>query len=183
MHDGGAPVKSVYLAGPDVFLPEAGSHASQQKALCREHGFEPRHPLDQTDLSSPGIFRTNVTLIRDADAVVANLNPFRGPEVDSGTAFEVGFAAALGKPVVGYVSRPENLMQRVERLHGELAFDASADIWRDKDGNLVEDFGHTVNLMLAESCTAIVVGGLEQALRRLDTFRAVGDNAGPELSR
>ena len=176
-------MKSVYLAGPDVFLPEAGSHASEQKALCREHGFEPRHPLDQTELSSPGIFRTNVSLIRNADAVVANLNPFRGAEVDSGTAFEIGFAAALGKPVVGYVSQPENLMQRVERLHGELAFDAAAETWRDKDGNLVENFGHTVNLMLAESCTAIVVGGLEQALIRLDECRTEGDNTGPELSR
>ena len=114
---------------------------------------------------------------------MANLNPFRGAEVDSGTAFEIGFAAALGKPVVGYVSQPEDLMQRVERLHGELAFDAAAETWRDKDGNLVENFGHTVNLMLAESCTAIVVGGLEQALIRLDECRTEGDNAGPELSR
>ena len=37
--------------------------------------------------------------------------------------------------------------------------------------------------MLAESCTAIVVGGLEQALIRLDECRTEGDNAGPELSR
>ena len=42
----------------------------------------------------------NLEAIRAADFVMANLNDFRGPgEPDSGTAFEVGFAAALGKPV------------------------------------------------------------------------------------
>lgn len=174
---------AVYLAGPDVFLPEAGQLARMQKALCYRHGFEPRHPFDQATLSSPGIFRTNVGMIRDADAVVANLNPFRGAEVDSGTAFEIGFAAALGKTVIGYVSRPENLMQRVERLHGNLTYDAQADLWRDRDGNLVEDFGHAVNLMLAESCTSIVVGDLEDALARLDECRAAAGNGTLELLR
>ena len=176
-------MKSVYLAGPDVFLPEAGQLAQTQKALCRKHGFEPRHPFDQATLSSSGIFRTNIDMIRDADAVLANLDPFRGPEVDSGTAFEIGFAAALGKTVIGYVSRPENLMQRVERLHGDIRYDAQADLWRDRDGNLVEDFGHAVNLMLAESCTSIVVGGLEDALDRLGQGNAVVGNDGLELLR
>lgn len=36
--------------------------------------------------------------IRACDAVLAILD---GPDVDSGTAAEIGFAAALGKPVVG----------------------------------------------------------------------------------
>lgn len=176
-------MKSVYLAGPDVFLPEAGQHAQGQKALCRRHGFEPLHPFDQGTISSPGIFRTNIGMIRDAQAVLANLNPFRGPEVDSGTAFEIGFAAALGKTVIGYVSRPDNVKQRVERLHGEIRYDAQADLWRDRDGNLVEDFGHAVNLMLAESCASIVVGNLEDALVRLGECRAAAGNGALELLR
>lgn len=43
----------------------------------------------------------NAQLIRDAAAVLAVLD---GPDVDSGTAAEVGFAAALGRPVVGWRS-------------------------------------------------------------------------------
>ena len=174
---------SVYLAGPDVFLPDAEQHAQMQKALCRQHGFEPLHPFDQGTLSSRGIFHTNIGMIRDADAVLANLNSFRGPEVDSGTAFEIGFAAALGKTVIGYVSRPENLMQRVERLHGEIRHDTQVDVWRDRDGYLVEDFGHAVNLMLAESCASIVVGGLEEALARLGERSARAGNGVLELLR
>jgi nucleoside 2-deoxyribosyltransferase len=37
-------------------------------------------------------------MIRAADAVLAVLD---GPDVDSGTAAEIGYAAALGKPVIG----------------------------------------------------------------------------------
>lgn len=41
---------------------------------------------------------SNEQLIRTADALFAILD---GPDVDSGTAAEIGFAAALGKPTAG----------------------------------------------------------------------------------
>lgn len=41
----------------------------------------------------------NKRLIKEADALVAVLD---GVDVDSGTASEIGYAAALGKPVLGY---------------------------------------------------------------------------------
>lgn len=44
------------------------------------------------------IFRLCVEGVRDCDAVVAVLD---GADADSGTAFEAGYAYALGKPVVG----------------------------------------------------------------------------------
>lgn len=40
----------------------------------------------------------NARLIEEADAVLAVLD---GPDVDSGTASEIGFASAHGKPIVG----------------------------------------------------------------------------------
>ena len=112
-----------------------------------------------------------MAMINEADVVLANLDPFRGPEVDSGTAFEVGFAAALEKPVIGYLTLPETLRERVARLHGQIRYDAARQDWRDRDGHLIEDFGHPINLMLAEACTAVVVGGLENALRWLNENR------------
>lgn len=42
--------------------------------------------------------QANEDLIREADAIFAVLD---GPDVDSGTAAEVGFAAGLGKPSIG----------------------------------------------------------------------------------
>ena len=157
-------MKTVYLAGPDVFHPEADRLAEDHKALCRAYGFEPLHPIDQPTLAADTIFQVNLGMLRLADAVVANLNPFRGAEVDSGTAFEVGFAIARGIPVIGYVGSPETLAERVGRLFGPLVM--RDDACRDASGNLVENFGHTVNLMLAESCT-LVIGELEDALKKL----------------
>lgn len=102
--------------------------------------------------------------------VVANLNTFRGAEVDSGTAFEVGFAVARGIPVVGHIDSSECLKDRVGRLFGPLA--EQGGVWRDRDGNLVENFEHQVNLMLADSCV-IVVGGLENALQVLRSAKSI----------
>lgn len=75
---------------------------------------------------------------------MANLDDFRGPgEPDSGTAFEVGFAAALAKPVWGYRSNAVTLAKRVEAT----SVSSAGGVCRA--GYLIEDFGLTVNLMLA----------------------------------
>jgi nucleoside 2-deoxyribosyltransferase len=47
-------------------------------------------------------YQGNLAHIDGCEAVVANFDFFRGPEPD-GTCFEVGYAVALGKPVVGYI--------------------------------------------------------------------------------
>jgi len=36
----------LYLAGPEVFLPDPLAHAEQQRALCEQYGFTPLHPVD-----------------------------------------------------------------------------------------------------------------------------------------
>ena len=36
----------IYLAGPDVFLPEAEAMAAAKKQLCAAHGFEGVFPTD-----------------------------------------------------------------------------------------------------------------------------------------
>jgi len=46
----------------------------------------------------PRIFRGCLDALKEADLVVAVLD---GPDVDSGTAFEVGYARATGIPVIG----------------------------------------------------------------------------------
>jgi len=87
------------------------------------------------------ICQQNLQMVRSCDAVLANLNSFRGLEPDSGTAFEVGFAIALGKPVWAY-------LDDVSTLRGQVPHD---DEGRDIGGYFVEDFDLPRNLMLA--CT------------------------------
>lgn len=46
----------------------------------------------------PEIYRVCLDALKESDVVVAVLD---GPDVDSGTAFELGYARALGLPVIG----------------------------------------------------------------------------------
>ena len=104
-------MKKIYLAGPDVFEKDALQIGESLKSLCSDHGFEGLFPLDnvlqedEPKKLAEKIRRANIELIHQADIIMANLNPFRGIEPDSGTVYEVGFAEALGKPVFGYVIR------------------------------------------------------------------------------
>lgn len=136
-------MKKVYIAGFDVFYPDAGKRGSKMKMACAEHGLIGLYPLDNEAETAEGIFRGNCALIDQADIVIANINPFRGAEPDSGTAFEVGYACARGKKVYLYLSDARSMREKL----GEA----------DKAGFSVENFGLPVNLMLA--CAATVVEG------------------------
>ncbi|MFA9440384.1 nucleoside 2-deoxyribosyltransferase [Uliginosibacterium sp. sgz301328] len=152
----------VYIAGPDVFRADAGAWADEVRALCAAHGCEALVPLDGAHATPEAIYTSNVELIRRADAVLANLNPFRGAEPDSGTCFEVGFAVALGKRVVGYMASGESIAARVTRMQGS----ASGAGPIDAQGMHVENFGLPLNLMLAVPAN-IVIGDIRDALRAL----------------
>ncbi len=167
----------IYLAGFDVFRRDAKEHGEHLKQLCRDRRFVGLYPLDgqvpsslQRQDAARWIYAANIELIRSADIVMANLDDFRGSgEPDSGTAFEVGFAAALGKPIWAYRSNEGTLVQRVEAAAtgGKGAYCAG--------GYLIEDFGLSVNLMLACS-TQLVVGGPAACL---DAIRSEVDEGGP----
>lgn len=142
-------MKKVYLAGFDVFAPDAKQRGAKMKMLCAGRGVIGLYPFDNEAVGAPDIFAGNCALIDQADAVIANLNPFRGDEPDSGTCFEVGYACAKGKPVFAYVADARPLREKLGA--------------QDKDGFSVEDFGLPLNLML--SCAATVVeGGFAEAL-------------------
>ncbi len=156
----------VYIAGPDVFRPDAPIWAESVRTRCAALGFSALIPLDGDASTPTGIYANNIDMIRAADAVIANLNPFRGVEPDSGTCFEVGFALALGKKVVGYIRSRELLCDRVARLQGRV-LDMQNGYGLDADGLRVENFGLPLNLMLAVPVQ--LVEGLEQALQAITT--------------
>ena len=158
----------IYLAGPDVFRPDAADHGRRLVALCAEFGFTGVFPLASTLPDLPPaelaahIYRANIAHIDSCDAIVANLDFFRGPEPDSGTCFEVGYAVARGKPVVGYVPEEGSLARRIRARHPH----AVGEGLRDVAGWELEEFGLPLNLMLAVP-GRIVVGGLREALQAL----------------
>ena len=113
----------IYLAGPDVFRPDAMAWANSARALCHQYGFEALTPLDHHETEPRKICECNLALIRKAQMVVANLNPFRGTEPDSGTVFELGYGFALGTKVWGYVSSSESLLERVSRFENQVVIE------------------------------------------------------------
>nr|BFD64799.1 hypothetical protein BdHM001_34800 [Bdellovibrio sp. HM001] len=88
------------------------------------------------------IFRGNLAMINDCDIVIANITPFRGPSVDPGTAYEIGAAFALGKPIFYYVSDDE------EYNHD---FSIRSKEYRDSAFPVIEEFGQIDNLMISRS--------------------------------
>ena len=142
----------IYLAGPEVFLPDALAVGAAKKALCARHGHVGIFPLDSPTLGSGPpdwrrIHAANELLIRGCDALVANLTPFRGSGADPGTVFELGFMRGLGRPVHGYSAVSASLRDRV-------ACTRDGDVWRDADRLEVEDFGLGENLMLEGAIAA-----------------------------
>ncbi|MBE7210503.1 MAG: nucleoside 2-deoxyribosyltransferase [Gluconacetobacter diazotrophicus] len=139
----------IYLAGPDVFLPHAAEHGNRLKALCRRHGAIGLFPIDnEIDATKEGrdtvperIRSANLRMIRGCDAVVANMMPFRGPAMDGGTAYEMGFAAALERIVVGYQSREvPPFHARVAARGVSVGGGADPGGLRDGEGFLIEAF-------------------------------------------
>ncbi len=151
----------LYLAGPDVFRPDALRWAAQAQAQCAAAGHQALVPLEDGLSAAESIYRNNLRLLAEADAVLANLNPFRGAEPDSGTCVEIGYALALGKSIVGYAEDMRPLRERLQAVAG------GDGCCRDGEGLAVEDFGLPLNLMLAVPLQ-LVQGGLAEALRELD---------------
>lgn len=157
----------IYLAGPDVFRPDVLEWADSVRELCRRYGFEPLLPVDHEETAPEKIFQANIDLIRKAQVVAANLDPFRGSEPDSGTAFELGYALALGKKIAGYVTSLETVAERVNKAnYGSQEAPAEGDLLKDFRGMVVENFGLPCNLMLSIPAH-IVEGGLEACLKSL----------------
>ncbi|MHC3993543.1 nucleoside 2-deoxyribosyltransferase [Thiomicrolovo sp. ZZH C-3] len=149
-------MKTIYLAGPDVFEPDPFAAGKALKALCADYGFEGLFPLDNAidtfdhpHKTAEAIRQANIDLIRRADIVMANLNPFRGFEPDSGTVYEVGFAEALGKPVFAYAADRRHMPERL-REHQRL----SPDAVQCREGKSIESFALSHNLMFTHTVIA-----------------------------
>ena len=142
---------NIYLAGPDVFLPDAVAIGQRKREICERHGVTGLYPLDTAvDLSardvSLQIFKALEAMMDAADAIIANLTPFRGPGADPGTVYELGYMAGRGKLCFGYCNDPEPYAGRVARFMTVTSTPDQRLI--DADGLTVEDFGLPDNLMM-----------------------------------
>jgi nucleoside 2-deoxyribosyltransferase len=99
------------------------------------------------------IGNANEDMMRNADIIIANVQPWRGPEADSGTSYEIGFMAAQAKLVVLHTNDPRGFADRVivdiygGKVHQDGLFKRG-----DSDNMMIEDFpGFADNLMLVNA--------------------------------
>jgi nucleoside 2-deoxyribosyltransferase len=106
MHQTFSPHRAkIYFAGP-LFTQAEWRWNAEVAAILRRDKLDVILPqeasapmlADSVPYDSARLFRENLANIEKADAVVAILD---GPDADSGTCFECGFARHLGRPVIG----------------------------------------------------------------------------------
>jgi nucleoside 2-deoxyribosyltransferase len=126
----------LYLAGP-LFSEAERSYNAGLADLLRTHCFEVFLPQESGDNCAlrgrdehRRIFTKNIRAIHDADLVVAIID---GADVDSGTAWEMGYAAAIKKPVIA-LRTDFRMTGSQERVN--LMLEQGATVVTDKDGLL-----------------------------------------------
>lgn len=145
--------KKIYLAGPEVFLPNAKEIGQIKKDLCIKYGVEGIFPIDtDVDFSNLSenaiglkISSINESLIKKCDIVIANITPFRCVSADSGTIYEIGYATALNKNVFAYSNTSIKLFERTVSYFNILIKNQE---YRDPYNMIVEQFGMVDNLMI-----------------------------------
>lgn len=165
----------VYLAGPDVFRPNAIEIGKYKKNLLAQHNIIGHFPLDNELNSEEFLNPKNASrIIAQANenfmlqcckknrfgAIIANMNPYHGHSMDVGTAFEMGFMSAIAEMqknilILGYSEDKRKFSERViDDFYG-----GEKNIYKDENGqlrglhdhNAIETFNREDNLMLTHA--------------------------------
>lgn len=137
------PRRKVYLAGPFFsdkqieIVNELHGALNENKSI--ESVFVPmEHQMNDGDLEeftapwAQAVAMNDYKNVREADIVVAIVD-FDGQDMDSGTAAEIGYAYAIGKPV--FLFHKENHEIMVNLMVTEVAQAYFADLQQVKDYN------------------------------------------------
>jgi len=169
---------TLYLSGPDIFSPNAWDIAESKKEICERYGMtamspfdlEGGRPFDGGKEQAKSHYDACRELLDTCDGLVANVSPFRGPSMDSGTAYEMGLAHGLGKPVVAYSLDTQSYVDRLRQLHAafESPLQSVQGHFHAPDGLIVENFDLHDTLMVASAASSSgvpLVEDFESAVR------------------
>ena len=106
----------VYLAGPEVFLANAREVRVRKRAVCARHGLVgvTMIAIRPCSLAERGLSISCCMqrIMGTCDATIVNLTPFPRPSTDVGSAYEMSFMRALGRPILAYsnVTDPSSIV-------------------------------------------------------------------------
>lgn len=145
----------IYLSGFERYDADGEEVFARMKEICDKYGFDAVSPMD----AAPGVhekptdnpyiwaaykFDNWQQHVRNCDIIVANLNDYRGYEINNDVGFECGMAFQLGKKMYGYMDSADKLINRIPHLGADKEF-------RDQTGSNVENFDYPANLMFGSS--------------------------------
>ncbi|MDD2861585.1 MAG: nucleoside 2-deoxyribosyltransferase [Acidiphilium sp.] len=179
---------TAYLAGPDVFLPDAAEHAARKIAIAARYGITGLAPLDDASTAAMtedeawrAIFHKDIAMMAASDIVIANLTPFRGASADAGTLVELGWFLGRGRKIFGYSNSATPFADR-SRAQSALIPDPAT-------GLMHESFGLADNLMVVGAvvygglCPIVIPGdGRDRAFDALDVFELCVTRAAAAMS-
>ncbi|GAA6138830.1 hypothetical protein NBRC116583_25770 [Arenicella sp. 4NH20-0111] len=193
------PVYSIYLAGPEVFLPDPIAAGVSKKAKIAELNSRydwpftlvGLYPMDnEIENFKPDfktgviIYKANIDLMQKANFVTANMIRFRGPSMDVGTAFEMGYMNGLNKPVFAYYDakpfygeheKPGIYRDRVKKYYPISPENEDTDA----DGQSIENFEMADNLMMIGSLlsgSGEIADSFEQAIIQIADYIKANNN-------
>lgn len=145
----------IYLAGFERYDSNGEEVFARMKEICAKYGYEAISPLDRApgvqETSSENPYMKAMNLfdrfqqhVRNCDLIIANLNDYRGYEINNDVAFECGMGFELGKKLYGYMDNADKLINRIPHLGADKEY-------RDQTGSNVEDFDYPANLMFGSS--------------------------------
>lgn len=155
----------VYLAGPDVFLPNVLEIGEQKKQLITRAGCIAHFPMDNViddfkfdQNTAYRIARKNEELMDKSQVILVNMTPWHAsPSMDVGTAFEAGYMSAKATQhpqdilIIGYTegSYEPDFATRVSQIvyQNDVIKNPDGQI-TGSDGTAIESFGGEENLMI-----------------------------------
>jgi len=144
---------TVYLGGPEVFLPDADDILGQKIALAAEFGFVAKFPANRLNLPpldphllSRLLYFADAETALGCDVGLFNLTPFRGPSADVGTVLEMGLMLGAGRTIFGYTNIAGDYVERIAPR--QMTAIAGKPVCVDADGWHVEMYGNADNAMI-----------------------------------
>lgn len=113
---------TVYFETPRVHFDDWAHIKARIETLCREHGLVPRLPAESMFYgttagreASRRIAQLNTAALDDAEALIVDLDTFRGPSIATRVAWAIGSAGARGLPIHGYTTDQKSYFLRYRR--------------------------------------------------------------------
>jgi nucleoside 2-deoxyribosyltransferase len=165
---------TAYLAGPDVFLPNAVAHAARKVEICKRFGLHALPPLNQDVATAAkasdvwqAIYEKDIAMMERCDIIIANLTPFGGASADAGTLIEVGWFLGKGRPIFGYSNSSESFEGRMRRQLGEEYADLGIEGFHLPDNLMIVGAVHSGGYPIF-----VPTDGTSRGIDALDVFEA-----------